>query len=41
MGLAIVRGIVGGHGGRVWQEDVTPHRARFVLELPIGTREAS
>lgn len=35
MGLAIVHGIAGGHGGRIWHEAVSPHGARFVLELPI------
>jgi len=35
MGLAIVHGIAGGHSGRVWHEPITPHGARFVLELPI------
>lgn len=40
MGLAIVHGIAGGHGGRVWYEPVTPHGARFVLELPIEPSEA-
>ena len=41
MGLAIVHGIAGGHGGRVWHEAVTPHGARFTLELPIAAVEAS
>ncbi len=35
MGLAIVHGIAGGHGGRVWHEPVSPHGAKFILELPI------
>ena len=33
MGLAIVRGIVEAHGGRVWVED-GPKGARFVFEVP-------
>ena len=41
MGLAIVHGVAGGHGGRVWHEAVTPHGARFVLELPIAASETS
>jgi signal transduction histidine kinase len=35
MGLAIVHGIAGGHGGRVWHEPVSPRGARLILELPI------
>lgn len=36
MGLAIVHGVAGAHGGRVWFEDREPHGARFILELPLG-----
>lgn len=36
MGLAIVHGVAGAHGGRVWFENLEPHGARFVLELPIA-----
>jgi K+-sensing histidine kinase KdpD len=36
MGLAIARGIVEAHGGRIWIEDATGHTgAKFVIELPI------
>jgi len=37
MGLAIARGIVEAHGGRIWIEDADGHLgARFVVELPTG-----
>lgn len=35
MGLAIVHGVAGAHGGRVWFEDLEPSGTRFVLELPV------
>ena len=36
MGLAIARGIVGAHGGRIWVEDAEGGAgAKFVIELPI------
>jgi two-component system, OmpR family, sensor histidine kinase KdpD len=36
MGLAIARGIVEAHGGRIWIEDATGHTgSKFVIELPI------
>lgn len=34
IGLAVVREVVEGHGGRVWVEDGPGTGARFVLELP-------
>lgn len=37
MGLAIARGIVESHGGRIWIEDAVGHRgAKFVIELPAN-----
>jgi two-component system sensor histidine kinase KdpD len=37
MGLAIARGIVEAHGGRIWIEDGEDKKgAKFVIELPIG-----
>jgi two-component system, OmpR family, sensor histidine kinase KdpD len=37
MGLAIARGIVEAHGGRIWIEEGPERRgARFVFSLPIG-----
>jgi two-component system sensor histidine kinase KdpD len=37
MGLAIARGIVQAHGGRIWIEDADGHSgARFVVLLPTG-----
>jgi two-component system sensor histidine kinase KdpD len=36
MGLAIARGIVDAHHGRIWVEDAEDgHGAKFVIELPI------
>lgn len=34
IGLAVVRDLVERQGGSVWVESVTPHGARFVVELP-------
>ena len=37
MGLAIARGIVEAHGGRIWIEDADGHSgAKFLVELPTG-----
>jgi len=41
MGLAIARGIVEAHGGRIWIEDADGHPgAKFVVELPTGDDES-
>jgi K+-sensing histidine kinase KdpD len=41
MGLAIARGIVEAHGGRIWIEDADGHPgAKFVVELPAGDDDA-
>ncbi len=41
MGLAIARGIVEAHGGRMWVENVAGETgAKFLTELPIGARTA-
>jgi signal transduction histidine kinase len=37
MGLAIVRGIVEAHGGRVWVERNARGGATFILLLPRGS----
>jgi signal transduction histidine kinase len=36
LGLAITREIVRAHGGSVYIEDVAPHGARFVIDLPTA-----
>jgi K+-sensing histidine kinase KdpD len=42
MGLAIARGIVEAHGGRIWVEDAVGHAgAKFVVELPTGDDEGN
>jgi two-component system sensor histidine kinase KdpD len=38
LGLAIAREIVAAHGGAIRVEDVVPHGARFVIELPLTDR---
>ncbi|MNJ98506.1 Sensor protein KdpD [compost metagenome] len=35
LGLSIVKSIVDLHGGRILCEDVEPHGARFVIEMPL------
>lgn len=41
MGLAIARGIVEAHGGRIWIDDAQgPQGAKFVIELPINSAAA-
>jgi K+-sensing histidine kinase KdpD len=40
MGLAIAKGIVEAHGGRIWIEDNTAGRgSRFVVTLPVGDED--
>jgi K+-sensing histidine kinase KdpD len=40
MGLAIARGIVDAHGGRIWIEDTASERGSLVvLTLPVGAEE--
>ena len=38
IGLAVVRELVAGHGGRCWVEDAAAGGARLVVELPGGAR---
>jgi two-component system sensor histidine kinase KdpD len=38
LGLAIVRGIIEGHGGRIWVESGRKG-ARFVFDLPVNSDE--
>ena len=40
MGLAIARGIVEAHDGRIWIEDAEGHAGtKFIVQLPIGDNE--
>ena len=39
LGLAIVKHIVEGHGGQVWVEANQPHGSKFVVRLPIRSRD--
>lgn len=40
MGLAIARGIVEAHGGKIWIEDAEGHAgAKFVMQLPVANGE--
>ena len=41
LGLSIARDIVDIHGARIWVEDVDPHGARFVIELPPDQAEGA
>jgi len=42
MGLAIAKGIVEAHGGRIWIEDATSGRgARVVFTVPVGDEEGT
>ena len=38
IGLAVVRDLTSRHGGRVWVERADSGGARFVVELPAGSR---
>ena len=37
LGLAICKGIVEAHGGRIWAEALTPHGTRVSFTLPVTT----
>ena len=39
LGLAICRGIVEAHGGKIWVEHGSDRTTRFVVTLPPRTRE--
>jgi two-component system sensor histidine kinase KdpD len=39
MGLAISRGIIEAHGGRIWAESTFGQGATFVFRLPVETKE--
>ena len=39
MGLAIAKGIVEAHGGRIWIEDATGGGARVVFTVPVGDED--
>ena len=38
MGLAITRGLVHAHGGRVWAENIRPHGASFTIAVPVRSQ---
>lgn len=38
MGLAITRGLLAAHGGRIWAENVPPHGAQFTFVIPAEAR---
>ena len=39
LGLSVCRNIVEEHGGRIWAENVRPHGARLIVELPMEQPE--
>ena len=38
MGLAIARGLINAHGGRVWAENIRPRGASFTIAVPAPSR---
>ena len=41
MGLAIARGIIEAHGGKIWVESTAGEGAAFTITLPVEVKEAS
>jgi signal transduction histidine kinase len=41
LGLAVTRGLIEGHGGRIWVEETPGGGATFLFELPLSEGTAT